>query len=139
MTTYVEHHSEPGSECPLTGLTLLLCDDEVRLRQIVVLMAEELGATVIDVDNSEEAIAVYEAQQENIDLIMLDLRMAGMSGEAAYRKIKEINPGARVALSSGICPEDEFLNELDEAGCSFIEKPFDMDGLSAVLSKLASR
>lgn len=126
-------------ECPLAGLTLLLSDDEMRLRQIIVLMAEELGANVIDVDTSEKAIAVYQAQQHEIDLVMLDLRMAGMSGEAAFRKIKELNPDAKVALSSGIRPDDAFISELEQSGCSFIEKPFDMDGLSNTLRNLANR
>lgn len=130
---------EYTSDCPLTGLTLLVSDDEMRLRQIIVLMAEELGATVLDVETSEKAIAIYEEKQSEIDLIMLDLRMAGMSGESAYRKIKELNPSAKVALSSGIRPEDDFIAELEANGCAFIEKPFDMDGLSEVLCKLAQR
>ena len=102
-------------------------------------MAEELGATVIDVATSEEAIAIYSEKQNAIDVLMLDLRMAGMSGESAYRKIKEMNPAARIALSSGIRPEDGFIDELVKAGCAFIEKPFDMDGLAQVLCKLANR
>ena len=131
--------TEYSSECPLQGLTLLISDDEIRLRQIIVLMAEELGANVIDVDTSEKAIAAYEEKRNDIDLLMLDLRMAGMSGESAYRKIKEMNPAAKVALSSGIRPEDPFIEELEAAGCAFIEKPFDMDGLAEVLCKLANR
>ncbi|MBN2528141.1 MAG: response regulator [Deltaproteobacteria bacterium] len=135
MTTPLEY----SPDCPLAGLTLLVSDDEVRLRQIIVLMAEELGATVIDVATSEDAIATYRENQDEIDLLMLDLRMAGMSGESAYRKIKEMNPNARIALSSGIRPEDGFIAELETAGCAFIEKPFDMDGLAEVLCKLANR
>jgi two-component system, cell cycle sensor histidine kinase and response regulator CckA len=135
MTTSLEY----SSDCPLQNLTLLVSDDEMRLRQIIVLMAEELGARVIDVETSEKAIAVYEQKQEEIDLVMLDLRMAGMSGESAYRKIKEMNPDAKVALSSGIRPEEEFITELEGAGCAFIEKPFDMDGLAQVLCQLAGR
>lgn len=123
----------------MQGLTLLVSDDEIRLRQIIVLMAEELGARVIDVDASEKAIAIYQEKQNEIDLLMLDLRMAGMSGESAYRKIKEMNPNAKIALSSGIRPDDEFIDELVADGCAFIEKPFDMDGLAEVLCRLANR
>jgi two-component system, cell cycle sensor histidine kinase and response regulator CckA len=135
MTTSLEY----SSDYPLQGLTLLVSDDEMRLRQIIVLMAEELGATVIDVETSEKAIAVYAQKQQEIDLVMLDLRMAGMSGESAYRKIKEMNPGAKVALSSGIRPEEDFVSELESDGGAFIEKPFDMDGLAKILCKLADR
>ena len=130
---------EHTSESPLKGLTLLVSDDEMRLRQIIVLMAEELGARVIDVATSEEAIDTYKEKQHEIDIVMLDLRMAGMSGESAYRKIREMNPNARIALSSGIRPEDDFMSELDTANCAFIEKPFDMDGLAEVLCHLAER
>jgi two-component system, cell cycle sensor histidine kinase and response regulator CckA len=135
MTTSLEYFSD----YPLQGLTLLVSDDEMRLRQIIVLMAEELGATVIDVETSEKAIAVYAQKQQEIDLVMLDLRMAGMSGESAYRKIKEMNPGAKVVLSSGIRPEEDFVDELENDGSAFIEKPFDMDGLAKILCKLAER
>ena len=49
---------------PLKGLTLLLADDEARLRQVVGLMAEELGAEVIVVDNNEEAIQIYTERRD---------------------------------------------------------------------------
>lgn len=130
---------EQNAECPLEGLTLLLADDEVRLRQIIVLMAQELGATVIDVDTNEKAVALYTMRQSEIDLVMLDMRMAGMGGDVAYLKIKEINPDAKIVLSSGISPNDDFLAELNSRGCGFIEKPFDMDGLADILHRLANQ
>lgn len=126
------------AEFPLQGLTLLLADDEIRLRQILHLMAEELGANVIAVDSCEKALDIYKKKSSEIDIVLLDLRMSGMSGETAYREIRAYDSNAKIVLSSGIPPEREFIEGLHKNGCEFIEKPFDMDQLGDVLFRVAT-
>ena len=123
-------------EFPLENKTVLLIDDESRLRQIVAMMLEELGGKVISVDNGEEAVSVYKTKQSQIDLILLDLCMTGMDGKEVYRIIKNINKNIKIALSSGLLPEQSFLDLLKNDGAIFIEKPFDMDKLSSEIFQL---
>jgi DNA-binding NtrC family response regulator len=135
----MKENPEYSAEFPLRGLTILMADDEEKLRQVVVMMLEELGARVIAVDSCEEAIDIFDERTDSIDIIMLDLRMNGMDGEEAYGIIRGRYPDARVVLASGIQPDRELTDDLRERGGSFIEKPFDMDGLGRVLATVAGR
>jgi two-component system cell cycle sensor histidine kinase/response regulator CckA len=70
---------------------------------------------------------------------VLDLRMKGIGGAAAFREILARDPEARVVLSSGIRPDDDLLAELDRHSCAFIEKPFDIGQLARVLGGLVQK
>jgi len=118
------------------GLRILVADDEERLRFVVTMMLEELGAEVVAVDSCEKALEIYGATGGRFDVVVLDLRMKGIGGAAAFREILARDPGAHVVLSSGIRPDDHLLAELDGHGCAFIEKPFDIGQLARVLGGL---
>jgi DNA-binding NtrC family response regulator len=126
----MDHNSESTENFLLDGLTILLADDEERLLQILVMMIEELGGKVISVNSCEEALIIYRERREEIDVVMLDMRMRGMSGETAFESIISDDPDARIILSSGVKPREELLDSLAAHGCAFIEKPFDMDKLA---------
>jgi len=135
----MNHNLRCSDDVPLEGLTLLLAEDEIWLRQIVCLMVEELGADVISFDNCEEAVSLYRQRGDSIDLVMLDLRMDGMDGETAFKQIINMDPNAKVVISSGLRPTERFIRDLHNMGCDFIEKPFDIDKLSEVLVLVAGR
>ena len=121
------------------GLRVLVADDEERLRFVVCMMLEELGAEVVAVDDCEKALELYGAQGGKFDVVVLDLRMKGIGGASAFREILARDPGARVALSSGIPPDDDLLQELRSHNCAFIEKPFDIAQLGRVLGGLVRK
>ncbi|NLN63219.1 MAG: response regulator [Myxococcales bacterium] len=123
---------------PLRNRVILFADDEPRLRMLVTMMLEDLGAQVIAVESGEEAVAAYAERQSDIDLVMLDMRMKGMGGEKAFAAIKQMAPKAKIVLSSGILPDAALLATIHSAGGAFIEKPFDLDVLSHTLSALLS-
>lgn len=116
-----------------------MADDEERLRQVVVMMLEELGAEVIAVDTCEEAIEIFSGKGAEIDVLMLDLKMKGMDGDEAYDVIRGIDRDARVVLVSGLQPEREVLDKLARDKGAFMEKPFDMDLLGKVLAEVVDR
>jgi len=122
---------------PLQGLKLLMSDDEPKLRQIIVLMAEELGADVIPVESNDRAMELYREKGDEIDLVMLDLRMKGTDGITALDELRKIDPEVKVVISSGIKPDPPIMKKLKRNGYSFIEKPFDIDHLSEVLHHLS--
>ena len=126
----MNHNSESTENFLLDGLTILLADDEKRLLQILVMMIEELGGKVISVSSAEEALRIYRERREEIDVVMLDMRMKGMSGGTAFESIISDDPDARIILSSGVRPREKLLDSLAAHGCAFIEKPFDMDMLA---------
>ena len=105
-----------ATDFPLADRTVLLADDEARLRQVVTMMVQELGARVVDVASSEQAIDTYRRQPSGFDVVLLDMRMNGMDGKDAFREIRRLDPGARIVITSGVRPDRTFLQELEQAG-----------------------
>jgi DNA-binding NtrC family response regulator len=128
----------PEAEAPALpeGLRILVADDEERLRFVMCMMLEELGAEVVAVDDCEKALAAIRAPGQRFDVVVLDLRMKGMGGAAAFREIVARDPDARVALSSGVPPDDDLLVELKRHNCAFIEKPFDLEQFARAIHGL---
>lgn len=110
--------------------TILLVDDEKDVVKVTTAMLEALGYTVLVGNNGREAIALYREQQEDIALVILDMIMPEMSGEAVFEVLKSINPEVKVLLSTGYSLQD-VAQEVFTAGCQgFIQKPFTLHSLS---------
>jgi len=132
----MDHNPGSADAIDLVGVKILLADDEERLRLVVGMMLEELGAEVVAVDTCERAIDLYCEDDHRFDLVFLDLRMKGMGGDKAFRELIARAPGARVVLASGVRPDDCLLDELARSGCAFIEKPFDLDQIAKVIGEI---
>ncbi len=125
---------EEVDDQPLRGWCILLAEDEERLRTIVAMMVEELGADVVTVTDGLSAIEEYERNRDTYDLVFLDMRMKGLNGDTTFLRLLEIDPYVKVVLSSGVIPDDDFLQILQQHGGGFIEKPFNINKLGTVLS-----
>jgi len=81
--------------------TVLLVDDEEMIRTLGRAVLESAGYHVLEAEDGEEAVELYSASSQPIDLVILDLTMPRMSGKDAFRQMAERDPGVRVLLSSG--------------------------------------
>jgi two-component system cell cycle sensor histidine kinase/response regulator CckA len=110
--------------------TILIVDDEAMILDVGAEMLKELGYTVLNAKSGIEAVEIYEANKNEIDLVILDMVMPGMGGGLTYDKMKEIDPDARVLLSSGYSLDGQ-AREILERGCKgFMQKPFNINELS---------
>ena len=102
-------------------------------------LLESMGYQVLVAGSGKEAIEVFKKNQDKIDMIILDTIMPEMGGNETYEKLKEINPGIKVLLSSGYGINDQAVQILAHDCDGFIQKPFNMEDLSkstrAVLDK----
>ena len=102
-------------------------------------MLEIFGYAVLEAKNGREAVEIYKANKDKIDLVLLDMIMPDMGGGEAYDRMKEINPNVKVLLSSGYSIEGQ-ATEILEQGCdAFIQKPFDMAELSGTIRGLLDK
>ncbi len=112
------------TEAPCGHETILLVEDEQRVRSLVKRFLERQGYKVIDVDNGESALAVFIESAKEIDLLLTDVIMPKMSGRQLREKIQEIKPGQKTLFMSGYSKtaisDEMILNE----GVAFIQKPF---------------
>lgn len=110
--------------------TILLVDDEKIILNVGMELLENLGYQVLTAASGKEAIEVFETNRDKIDMIILDTIMPEMGGNETYEKLKEINPGIKVLLSSGYGINDPAVQILANDCDGFIQKPFNLVDLS---------
>jgi PAS domain S-box-containing protein len=123
----------------LTGTeTVLLVDDEQMVLDVTRELLESLGYRVYAVGSGQEAIAVYMEKRTEIDMVILDMIMPGISGGEAFERLREIDPEIRVLLSSGYSINGQ-AREILERGCNgFLQKPFQLEKLSRKVREVLS-
>ncbi len=132
----VRHVTEPPvSDLSGHGVVLIVDDDEYILHAVY-LALESYGYSVLVANNGRTAVEVYEDHRDEIDLVLLDMSMPGMSGEETFRALREIRPDVSVLLTTGYAPDEAArkFTETDLAG--FLRKPYDTDTLAAKVKRL---
>jgi len=110
--------------------TILIIDDETILTETGETMLNELGYTVLTANDGKTGIATYTEHPQKIDLVILDMIMPKMSGNATFTQLKAIDPEVKVLVSSGYGVDGK-ASELLKRGCrGFIQKPFNLMELS---------
>ncbi len=117
---------------------VLLIDDENMILHSGRRVLELLGYTVVTASGGRAGLDIYEREGADIALVILDLVMPYPDGAETFRLLRELDPGARVLLSSGYDrgPQVEALIEAGAAG--FVPKPFEVAGLSAAVRRVLS-
>jgi PAS domain S-box-containing protein len=110
--------------------TILLVDDEKMVAEVTRELLESLGYRVYATGSGQEAIAVYMEKRDEIDLVILDMIMPGISGGETFNRLREIDPDLRVLLSSGYSINGEAKIIMDRGCDGFIQKPFQLENLS---------
>ena len=118
--------------------TILLVDDEKMVLEVSKAMLESLGYGVYAAGSGQEAIAVYLEKRNEIDLVILDMIMPGISGGETFDRLKEINPDIRVLLSSGYSIEGQARTIMDRGCNAFLQKPFQLEMLSRKVREVLS-
>jgi CheY-like chemotaxis protein len=114
--------------------TVLLADDEPGVREVCRAMLEEEGLTVIEAVDGQEAVDIFRERRAELHMVLLDITMPRMNGYQALVKIREIDPGARVLLSTGNVQEAEEVET--EWGVPLLAKPYGAQELRAAISRV---
>jgi PAS domain S-box-containing protein len=112
------------------GETILIVDDEPINISVMQEMLEMLHYRVLPAGSGEEAVAVYMEKQKEIDIVILDMVMPGISGGRTFDLLREINPDVGVILASGYSAEGEARKIINRGCWGFIQKPFKLQELS---------
>jgi signal transduction histidine kinase/ActR/RegA family two-component response regulator len=115
--------------------TILLVDDEEMILSVADEMIQVLGYHVITAKDGQEALDTYREKKDQIDMVILDLIMPGMSGGETFDQLKSLNPGVKVLLSSGYSIDGQASTILKRGCRGFIQKPFSLQELSQKISK----
>lgn len=110
--------------------TLLLVDDEPNMLESTALLLRDLGYRTLTACGGPEALEVFSDHAGEIQLVLMDLGMPGMDGTQAFRKLREINPGVRGLILTGLPQSEEALEALREGFVGVVQKPFRIEDLS---------
>jgi DNA-binding response OmpR family regulator len=114
-------------------MKVLVVDDEVFIRELVEEYLALHGYQVFTAAGGREAIEKFEA--ESPEVILLDIRMPGMSGIEALRKIKDTGRNVFVVMLSAF-GDFETVQEALRAGANcYMEKPFALERLNRTLKE----
>jgi signal transduction histidine kinase len=107
----------------LSGLVLVI-DDEELVRRTAQSVLQQHGLSVVSAENGHEGVELFRRIADRVALVLLDLTMPVMDGEATLRALRQIRPEVPVLVSSGYSEEDA-RDRLDDAdGVRFLQKPY---------------
>jgi len=102
--------------------TILVAEDEAVVRDMVVLALEHAGYRVVAASTGEEAVRLIDRMGEEIDLLLSDVIMPGMSGPDLYDRARRTRPGLKAIFMSGYSALD--IGRPIPEGITLLEKPF---------------
>lgn len=121
---------------PEEGITILIVDDEMRMRRIVCDYLSIKGYRVLEAADGLQALAVLE--RESVDLVLLDVMMPHLDGWETCRRIRQQSDLPVIMLTARSQEEDE-LNGFRLGVDEYITKPFSLKVLLARIEAVLRR
>jgi DNA-binding NtrC family response regulator len=108
-------------------LTVLLVDDEIAFLETLVKRLKKRGLEVLEAHDARTGMAIL--NKEDVDVVVLDVRMPEMDGIQALREIKKINPLIEVILLTGHASVEVAIQGMELGAFDYLMKPTDINEL----------
>lgn len=103
---------------------LLLIEDDKEVRDVIRLMLEKAGYSVLSAATAQEGISVMDRQAHQVKLAIVDLTLPDREGRDTVRQLRELNPGLEVICTSGHTAEAAAPLMAGLQRVDFLSKPF---------------
>lgn len=103
--------------------TVLIAEDNAQVRELTKEVLEGFGYKVIEAEDGEDAIRVFNKNKDGIQLLVLDVIMPKKNGKAVYDEIKKVRPDIKIIFTSGYNADIIHKKGILEEGLDFISKP----------------
>ncbi len=107
----------------------LLVEDDVVVRELVHEVLEMQHVEVVDANTATDALAFAERDARGFDLLISDVVLPGIGGDALARRLQTSRPGLRVLLMSGCSDAERLTHALEGELTAFLPKPFSPEAL----------
>ena len=109
------------------GYNIIIVEDDKAAGKVIAYQLKEQGYHPYHFERAEEALLFF--QQNPVDLVLLDYKLPGMSGEEFFIKIKEINPMVPVIFMTVLQSVDNAVRLLKMGAFTYLSKPLRMEEL----------
>ncbi|MCB9831630.1 MAG: response regulator [Planctomycetes bacterium] len=131
--------SEPAEAVARFEGRILLMDDQETVRSFARRVLERFGCSVVECADGDRAIAAFRQALEEgrpFAAVILDLTVpGGMGGLEASRQLLQLDPSARIIVTSGYSKDETFARHEDHGFRARLPKPFSSDDLSRALAR----
>jgi len=114
---------------------LLIVDDEKSIRDFSSEYLSDLGYRIFTAEDGDAALNIFNANINEINLIILDLTLPKVSGLEVLEHVKKISPHTKIILTSGYMIEKDSSNIEESKIDDFIQKPYTVEKLAKVVRK----
>lgn len=98
------------------GYKVLICDDETPVRELFSDLLKKQSCDVSACTSGEEALEIV--AKDNHEVVLLDIKLGGMSGLETLKKIKDMKPETTVIMITGFGYDEQLIAKCKEYGCS---------------------
>ncbi|NTV57449.1 MAG: sigma-54-dependent Fis family transcriptional regulator [Deltaproteobacteria bacterium] len=118
----------------MSGAKILVVDDELIVRESLGGWLERDGHMVDKAASGEESLEKFE--KTRYDIILLDIKMEGMSGLEVLKRVKEIDPDVSVVMITAYGSIPSAIEAMKSGAYEYLLKPFDPDELMVLIEKI---
>src|SRR5919108_4412874 len=115
--------------------TVLVVDDEPKIRKLVAAMVSRFGYTALTADSGEHALTLYK-NHSPVELLITDVVAPGMSGPMLADKLTAMQPDLKVLYISGYDNTHVVQKYVVEKGHALLAKPFTVEEMQTKLREL---
>lgn len=106
------------------GETILVIEDEDALRILMTEILTRAGYKVLEARDGEQGVAEFKRSQKSIRLVVSDIGLPKLSGEAVLRELIQIDPRVKVIFSTGFLEDEHRADLLRTGALEVIHKPY---------------
>jgi DNA-binding NtrC family response regulator len=118
----------------MANTKILIVDDELIMRESLGGWLERDGYEVSKVGSGEEALEVIE--QTRFDILLVDIKMTGMSGIELLKQVKEKDPDAAIIMITAYGSISTSIEAMKLGANDYLLKPFDPNELGVIIEKI---
>jgi len=123
------------TQIDLKGYNILVAEDEKINFQLMKTILSKAGAEVFHAKTGMEAIEIIQSGEHKIDIVLMDIKMPGLSGSDALIEIKRTNPGIPVIACTAYAQTEEASMFFDQGFNDYIPKPVNRQNLLEIIDK----
>ena len=116
-----------------TMATILIVEDEAKMRRLLELALAEEGHQVLAVSDGEDGLKLL--RKERINLVLTDLRLPGINGLDFLQAVKRVDAGIPVVVMTAFGTVETAVEAMKSGASDYVLKPFSLEEIKLILRK----